>query len=412
MPQYPKYKPSGIEWIGDIPEHWQIKRLKRFAKICNGQDQKSVVDENGQYPIYGTGGVFGRSNFYLHLGPSVLLGRKGTIDKPRFIDEPFWSVDTSYYTDIYPTTNPKYFYYCCLTINFDLYKYGSAVPSMTQEALNQIPFACPPQSEQQSIATYLDQKTAQIDSFITKKQKLIDLLKEEKAAIINQAVTKGLDPNVKMKPSGIDWLGDIPEHWEMKKLKYLADIVLGKMLTNDDKGGYYLKPYLRAANIGWFNVDVSDVKEMWFAPNEIAKFKLKPNDLLVSEGGEVGRTCIWESELSECFIQNSVHKVTLKSKHNPIFYLYHFFVLGNMGHFDSIVNRISIAHLTGEKLKEIYFVVPPFSEQNKIVVFLKEEVGKIDYAIARIEKEIELMQEYRTALISEVVTGKVDVRSI
>ncbi|MBM3437180.1 MAG: restriction endonuclease subunit S, partial [Bacteroidetes bacterium] len=131
MNPYPKYKPSGIEWIGEIPSHWELKKFKYLAKILNGQDHKNVWDDNGLYPIIGTGGEFGRANQFLHEGPSVILGRKGTIDKPQYLMTPFWTVDTAYFTDIPFRTNPRFFFYCCMTIQFDLCKYGSAVPSMT-----------------------------------------------------------------------------------------------------------------------------------------------------------------------------------------------------------------------------------------------------------------------------------------
>lgn len=112
------------------------------------------------------------------------------------------------------------------------------------------------------------------------------------------------------KDSGIEWIGEVPGHWEVKRLKAVAQIVLGKMLTNDDKGDFSLKPYLRAGNINWLNVNVDDIKEMWFSDKELEKYRLETDDLLVSEGGEVGRTCIWKNELPECYIQNSVHKIT------------------------------------------------------------------------------------------------------
>ncbi|WP_149244273.1 restriction endonuclease subunit S [Dyadobacter sp. 32] len=110
MERYEKYKDSGISELTVIPKQWAIKRLKYFAKICNGQDQKEVLDDNGIYPIYGTGGIFGMSNKYLYEGPSVLLGRKGTIDKPQFSETPFWSVDTAYYTKIRTGVSPRFFY--------------------------------------------------------------------------------------------------------------------------------------------------------------------------------------------------------------------------------------------------------------------------------------------------------------
>jgi len=177
MKKYDNYKDSGIEWLGGIPEHWEVKKLKFISKICNGQDQKGVLEDDGAYPVYGSGGIFGRANSYLFDQPSVLLGRKGTIDKPQYVEEPFWTVDTSYFTKIREGFSVRLFYYLCTTINFDLYKYGSAIPSMTQGHLNEIKFALPNSiKEQTQIANYLDHKTTQIDTLISKKEQFISLL--------------------------------------------------------------------------------------------------------------------------------------------------------------------------------------------------------------------------------------------
>jgi type I restriction enzyme S subunit len=265
-------------------------------------------------------------------------------------------------------------------------------------------------SDQKAIATFLDRETSRIDALVEKKQQFIELLEERRSALISHAVTKGLDPDVPMKDSGIEWIGEIPEHWDVTKLKQIGKIVLGKMLTPKDKGGYNKKNYLRAKNIRWGKVDVNDVKEMWFSDNEINQYRLYANDLLVSEGGEVGRTAIWLDELDECYIQNSVHKVTLKDPHNPIYFLYQFISQGKIGYFDSIVNRVSIAHLTRERLKEVPFLVPPLQEQQAIANYLDRETSQIDNLIEKTEQSIEYLKEYRTALISSAVTGKIDVR--
>jgi len=182
-------KDSAIEWIGEVPEHWEIKHLKSLAEIKGGKDSKEVELEEGEYPIYGSGGIFGRASKYLHEKPSVLLGRKGTIDKPLFVTKPFWSVDTMFYTEIKNGIYPKFFYYQCLTIQFGLYQYGSAVPSMAQNVLRQILFATPPLSEQKEIATYLDTKTAQIDQIIQTINTQIEKLKELRKTLINDVVT-------------------------------------------------------------------------------------------------------------------------------------------------------------------------------------------------------------------------------
>jgi type I restriction enzyme S subunit len=169
----------------------------------------------------------------------------------------------------------------------------------------------------------------------------------------------------KYKDSGLEWLGDVPvalEGWEVVSLKYISKITLGKMLTSTDKGNMTLKPYLKAKNLKWFNVNVNETDKMWFTKNELKSLRLKKDDLLVSEGGEVGRTCIWNDELDECYIQNSVNRVQF-SKHNERFFLYQFFSAGQFGYFDSIVNKISIAHLTKEKLGDVKFVKVPLKEQ-------------------------------------------------
>ncbi|MEN9302872.1 MAG: hypothetical protein RL264_1301 [Bacteroidota bacterium] len=206
------------------------------------------------------------------------------------------------------------------------------------------------------------------------------------------------------KDSGIEWIGEIPSHWEIKKLKYFGVITLGKMLTPEDKGGYVLKRYLRAKNIEWYSPNIEDVKEMWFSPKEVAQYRLFKNDLLVSEGGEVGRTCIWNEEIDECYIQNSVHRVSFGGTENANYFLNQFILFGKKGHFDAIVNRISIAHLTKEKLGDVQFIYPPIEEQTTIANYLDQKTSQIDDLIAKKERLIQLLEEERTAIINHAVT--------
>ena len=182
-------KESGILGLGKIPIHWEIKHLKNLAEIRGGKDSSSVEQEIGEYPIYGSGGIFSRSSMYLYKKPSVLLGRKGTLDKPLFVNEPFWSVDTMFYTDIKRAVEPKFFYYKCLTIPFGLYQYGSAVPSMASNVLSRIIFAVPKRAEQTAIAAYLDEKTAQIDHIVTTISKKIETLRALRKALVSDVVT-------------------------------------------------------------------------------------------------------------------------------------------------------------------------------------------------------------------------------
>ncbi|ENR0324263.1 restriction endonuclease subunit S [Campylobacter upsaliensis] len=181
-------KNSGIEYLGLIPHHWEVRRMKFMASIHNGREQTEIADENGIYPIYGSGGILGKSMYFIYDKPSVLLGRKGTIDKPLFVEEPFWTIDTMFYTSVSKIVLPKYFYYLCLTIDFQFYISGSAIPSMTQYDLANISFALPPLQEQKQIANFLDEKCEKINSVIEKTKKQIELVKEYKNTLINEAV--------------------------------------------------------------------------------------------------------------------------------------------------------------------------------------------------------------------------------
>ena len=182
-------KDSGVEWIGQVPEHWEVKKIKAFAKINNGLDYKTVIAEEG-YPVYGSGGQFAYANTYLYDGEAVLLGRKGTIDKPLYINDKFWTVDTMFYSVCNNKVSTKFFYYCCCSIiPFQYYSTSTALPSMTQSDILNHKVTFPLLKEQYQIADYLDIQTAKIDQAIALKTAHIEKLKEYKSVLINDVVT-------------------------------------------------------------------------------------------------------------------------------------------------------------------------------------------------------------------------------
>lgn len=185
-------KDSGIEWIGQVPEHWQIAQLKRLVSIQNGSDHKAIETDDG-YPVYGSGGQFAYASSYIYDGESVLLGRKGTIDRPMYVNEKFWTVDTMYWTKILPNTDGKFCYYAATTIPFSYYATNTALPSMTQSSLGAHLMAYPPLKEQAAISATLDRETARIDTLVEKTKQSITLLKERRAAFITAAVTGQID---------------------------------------------------------------------------------------------------------------------------------------------------------------------------------------------------------------------------
>ena len=232
--KYPAYKDSGVEWLGEVPEHWIMGSLKNMAQIRNGRDYKEVESSDGEYPVIGSGGQFSNATQYLYEGESVLLGRKGTIDKPLYINGRFWTVDTMFYTEISKGACAKFFYYNSLTIPFDYYSTSTALPSMTQADLLNHPAAIPTKLEQTQIARFLDHETARIDALIEEQQRLIELLKEKRQAVISHAVTKGLDPTVKMKDSGVEWLGEVPAHWDVLPVWMLFQMGRGRVISHDE----------------------------------------------------------------------------------------------------------------------------------------------------------------------------------
>ncbi len=266
---YPKYKDSGVDWIGEVPEHWTVMQFKRAASICNGQDYKDIEDADGAYPVIGSGGEFARASSFIYNGESVLLGRKGTIDKPLYINGPFWTVDTMFYTKIAVDAFPKFVYYSALNIPFDLYSTNTALPSMTGEALSSHLIAAPKLTEQRDIANKLDRETARIDAIIAKKTRFIELLKEKRSALITHAVTKGLNPNVKMKDSGVDWIGEVPEHWELRKVAWDMKMTIGWTPPTGNRS-YYGGPH------NW--VSISDL-----SAGRISETKQTLTDAAISE---------------------------------------------------------------------------------------------------------------------------------
>lgn len=185
-------KPSDCDFLGDIPKGWRTYRLKFTAKIKNGQDHKLVESESG-YPVMGSGGQFAYANTYLHDGESVLFGRKGTINKPLYMNEKFWTVDTMFYSQVKPVIKPKFLYFCAVGFPFEYYSTQTALPSMTQQDIGNHPIAIPPLLEQETIVSHIERETSKIDTLIFKYKRELELLAEYRASLISHAVTGKID---------------------------------------------------------------------------------------------------------------------------------------------------------------------------------------------------------------------------
>jgi type I restriction enzyme, S subunit len=404
FPRHKSYKDSGLEWLGEIPSHWKLKKLKFIARIKNGQDYKNLaVDETG-YPVVGSGGRFAYASKYLFNGESVLLGRKGTIDKPLYINGAFWTVDTMFYTQIHSNTFPKFFYYCALTIPFRFYSTNTAVPSMTQEDLGNHIFGHPPIEEQKRIVEFLDCKTAEIDQAIAQKQSLIELLQEQKVILINQAVTKGLNFNAPMRYGGVDWIGEIPEHWKIRRAKYLFREIDERSKTGDEE-------LLSVSHITGVTPR-SEKNVNMFLAEDYSGSKLCHKDDLV-----INIMWAWMGALGvskQTGIVGPSYGVfrQLKTKIFNSWYLEH---LLRSIEYIAQYNRISTGlhssrlRLYADMFLNMEILLPPKDEQDQIEAIATEQTKEIDTAIKAIDREIEVIKELRSILISQAVTGKINV---
>lgn len=427
MKAYPAYKDSGTEWIGNIPTYWKLGKLSEHANIINGFPFNSeYFNQEKGIPVIRIRDITTGKTETLYSGKypeesimdngDILIGMDGDFlarwweGGKAVLNQRCCCLRTLF------TIEKRFLFYTLqfpLNIINDL-TYFTTVKHLSSGDIRKITIPFPPLPEQQAIASFLDRKTALIDRLIEKKQRQIALLQEQRTALINHAVTKGLDPHVEMKDSGVDWLGQVPRHWEVSTVRYFYDAKLGKMLDSSKQNEDDLKkPYLRAANIHWNKIllDEVGVNEMGFTKDQLSRYLLQSGDILVTEGGvTVGRSAIWNGELPECYYQNSLNRArSLKETTTKWLYYWMFFVTNN-GFVDILADKATFGHLTNEKLRALPIPIPPHIEELEIIAKLETFEPKVESQIKLIRKQIELLQEYRTTLISAAVTGKIDVR--
>lgn len=421
LPRYEQYKDSGMEWIGEIPEGWEVKRLKYVARICTEKAEEgaekvaleNIESKTGRYittdtAFEGEGIRFNQGNIlYGKLRPYLAKVWVADFDGAAVGD--FFVITTEHHF------SSTYLKYRLLSEEFtDLANgstFGSKMPRVDKEFLTDLPFAVPSLPEQTAIASFLDRKTAEIDQLITNKEKLIALYEEEKTAIINRAVTKGLNSDVTTKPSGVDWLGDIPEHWEVKRLKRVASkITDGEHISPTFT--FEGMPFLSAKDVREDHVVFSNDKFVSFEDGKRFRKRCNPENqdlLLVSRGATIGRVAIVDTDVEFCLL-GSVILIKPTEKIIPAYLLYCLknkllqdnFLLTSQSSAQQAIYLVSVV--------DVAIACPEKDEQTAIVAHIETECSRLDAIIDKFKKQIELFKEYRTTLISEVVTGKIDVR--
>lgn len=427
---YESYRASKGEWVDQTPSEWEEKRVKDLFRLVT---EKAAVDNDHELlSLYASIGVRPRKEleargnkasttdgyWIVKKGDIVvnkLLAWMGSVGLSGYdgVTSPAYDVlrKTSKFVDV------RYFSYLFRTeIAKQIFKRNSrGIMDMRLrlyfDKLGAITVPVPPFATQEAIATYIDTKTGQIDRQIELLGQKVMQFGKLKQSLIAETVTRGLNKSVPMKDSGVEWGGEMPEHWEVKRVKEVGLVVLGKMLDNVKSENTLLRSYLKSKNIGWLKVEGADIEQMYFSAADMKSYRLKNGDILLSEGGEVGKTAFWNDEIEECYIQNSVHKITVYKNNCARFFLYQSFLLGSIKYYDSIVSHVSIKHLTKEKLSRVSWVCPPLVEQVAIAAYLDDKTAKIDRTVTAISSKIEKLKDLRKALINDVVTGKIKVES-
>lgn len=386
--QYDSYKPSGIDWIGDVPSHWKLPRVKQFVKINNGSDPKT----EGDIPVYGSGSCSFKTCGEFKLGPTVLLGRKGaTLHIPHWIEGKYWNVDTAFDTNIIGDLNLRLFFYFSMLFNYEKYKSETTLPSMTQTDYGNMYIPLPPLAEQKAIAAWLDEKCEEIDAAIAKVDREIELIDELKQSEISRVVTRGLNPDAPLRPSGIDWIGDIPEHWtkcRFKNFMYLKT-----------------KPSCSQVKVGLENLESGSGKfiesDTEFEGNGV---EFCHSDILYGKLRPYLRK-VWLAEFSG----NAVGDFFIFGNYSNSAASYLKYLLLSDGftkQADGSTFGAKMPRVSSEFILTLPFYLPPLTEQQAIADYLDKKCVEIDELKAKLTKKRETLTELRQSIISEVVTGK------
>lgn len=420
---YTEMKDSGIEWVGPIPGHWDILRGKNVLRLLERpvklDDDVVTCFRDGEVTLRKNRREEGFTNSLKEIGyqgiePGDLIvhgmdGFAGAIgiSDSRGKASPVLNVMDS-------NQNKRYLMYYLRAMAYkDVFmalSTGIRVRScdLRWNKLSVFPFLIPTSHEQSAIAAYLDTQCAKIDEIIAQVKASMEDYKQWKASIIYEAVTKGLNPNVEMKDSGIEWIPLLPTAIKVSRVGLHFSIILGKMLCPkplDDT--YTLEPYFCAANVHFSGVDSENLKEMWFNPDEKERYRVAPGDLLVVEGGAgAGGCAVIETVDFPIYIQNSIMIVRSKRKNNVKYLKYFLETLVGRGYIDFACNKATIPHFTKEKLSAVPFPVFDCDTQARIVDFLDSKCGKIDDLIFQKQSLIDDLESYKKSLICEVVTGK------
>ena len=443
FPRYPCYKDSGVEWLGQVPENWHVGPIKRLIQKVESGTSVNASDEpaeGGKLGVLKTSCVYtgtfdpdenktvveediGRVSCPLKAGTLIvsrmntpeLIGAAGLVTQTRdnlYLPDRLWQVSFS-------NADPRFVHYWTLT---SLYRgqvkavctgTSSSMKNLGQDQFGAFSFAAPSLAEQTAIAAFLDRETGKIDELVAEQRRLMELLKEKRQAVISHAVTRGLNPAAPLKPSGIDWLGDVPAHWKVSKMKWVARMESGH--TPDKKVPAYWEngdiPWVSLNDTGFLK-DNDYITETAHSITEAgiansSAHLLPPRAVVFSRDATIGRCAITTRPMavSQHFIAWVCGETMI-----PEFLLMR--LRSMTRELDRLTTGATVKTIGMPEVRTLVTPVPPVEEQKEIIAWVSSEVERIDILTAEAQRAIDLLKERRTALISAAVTGQIDVRGI
>lgn len=437
---YPKYQDSGIEWIGDIPEEWEVKKIKHVSNVrISNVDKKSKPNEPevllcNYTDVYSNEFIDSRIEFMeatasyeqirkLSLRKEDVIITKDSED-PEDIAVPSVVVDNidavcGYHLALIKPDktqiNGNFLFRSLqskgINTQFVIWALGVTRFGISTYPIKNSYLLLPSIEEQEKIASFLNKKCQQIDHTIKKDKQLIELLSEKRTSLINHVVTKSLDTNLKIRDSGIEWIGEIPEGWEVHKLKYRANI--NKEKLDDDTSPTFKINYLDISNVD-SQGNVNEIEEQFFedAPSRARRIPQK-KDTIISTVRTYLKAVAYLKEIPENLIVSTGFAVLNPSK--SIYPKYLFYAVRSEKFIQSVIavsKGVAYPAINPPELGQLRLIIPPYDEQKDIAEYLDRITTKIDGTIQKIERKIELLEEHKKSLIHYVITGKIDVRSV
>lgn len=408
-------KDSGIAWLGKIPKHWNRISLKFLCQISTGDKDTVNKIDDGLYPFFVRSPQIERINSYTYDGEAILMAGDG-VGAGRVFH--YFCGKFDFHQRVYNLHNiqgakGKFLYYYLSSNFYKLMDAGSAkstVDSVRLPMLKDFPVVVPTIEEQSRIANFLDKKCTEIDELITLQEQMIAQLTTYKQAVITETVTKGLDPNVKMKDSGVEWIGEIPEHWDVCRLKYLTN---GNLQYGANESGVTydanLPRYVRITDI-LDNTLREDITKLSLTEEQAKDYILQNNDLLFARSGAtVGKAFIYDELYGRCAFAGYLIRASINNENSAKFVYYYTQTTMYEEWKKQVFVQATIQNIGADKYAQLPIVTPSLSEQQSIANYLDQKCKEIDELISVKKEKIEKLKAYKKSVIYEYVTGKKQV---